>query len=184
VSGPAPDVAAVRAGVRTGLADLAPGSRVLVACSGGPDSLALAAAAAFVAARAGLLAGAVVVDHGWRDDSAAVAAAAAAACRALGLDPVDVVTVDAGGPGGPEAAARRARYAALDAAAERHSAAAVLLGHTLDDQAGPGPAAGCGRCLGGHHRSLSMAGPSDLAVPGLLIVRPRGRAAVARPSAG
>ncbi|MYW09410.1 tRNA lysidine(34) synthetase TilS, partial [Streptomyces sp. SID2563] len=37
--------------------------------------------------------------------------------------------------GGPEAAARDARYAALDAAAERHGAAAVLLGHTRDDQA-------------------------------------------------
>lgn len=36
---------------------------------------------------------------------------------------------------GPEAAARDARYAALDEAAERHGAAAVLLGHTRDDQA-------------------------------------------------
>jgi len=36
---------------------------------------------------------------------------------------------------GPEAAARDARYAALDAAAARHGAAAVLLGHTRDDQA-------------------------------------------------
>ena len=40
-----------------------------------------------------------------------------------------------GRDGGPEAAARDARYAALDAAAERHGAAAVLLGHTRDDQA-------------------------------------------------
>lgn len=40
-----------------------------------------------------------------------------------------------GKEGGPEAAARDARYAALDAAAERHGAAAVLLGHTRDDQA-------------------------------------------------
>lgn len=77
----------------------------------------------------------MVVDHGWSGDSADVAAGAAAACRRLGLDPVDVVRVDCTGPGGPEAAARAARYAALDDAAHRHGAAAVLLGHTLDDQA-------------------------------------------------
>src|SRR5436305_6685977 len=84
---------------------------VLVACSGGPDSLALAAAAAFVAPRAGLRAGAVVVDHGWRPSSAAEAARAAAACAGLGLVPVRVVAVaeDQGAGEGPAAAARRAR---------------------------------------------------------------------------
>lgn len=51
------------------------------------------------------------------------------------LDPVESVAVTVGRDGGPEAAARDARYAALDAAAERHGAAAVLLGHTRDDQA-------------------------------------------------
>lgn len=128
-------MAAVRTAVRRSLADLPPGARVLVACSGGADSLALAAATGFVAVRAGLEAGAVVVDHAWRPDSAAVAARAAAACEGLALDPVDVVTVDTTGTGGPEAAARRARYAALDAAARRTGAVAVLLGHTVDDQA-------------------------------------------------
>lgn len=54
---------------------------------------------------------------------------------ALGLDPIECVAVDVGRDGGPEAAARDARYAALDAAAERHGAAAILLGHTRDDQA-------------------------------------------------
>ncbi|MGV7591797.1 ATP-binding protein, partial [Mycobacterium kansasii] len=43
-----------------------------------------------------------------------------------------VLTVAVSGPGGPEAAARAARYAALDAARD---GAPVLLGHTLDDQA-------------------------------------------------
>lgn len=51
------------------------------------------------------------------------------------LDPVESVAVQVGQEGGPEAAARDARYAALDAAAERYGAAAVLLGHTRDDQA-------------------------------------------------
>nr|WP_205693510.1 tRNA lysidine(34) synthetase TilS [Cellulomonas sp. IC4_254] len=136
-----PAVAAVRGAVDAALADLPAGARVLVACSGGPDSLALAAAAAFVAAsrvrrgEAAWRVGAVVVDHGLQPGSAAVAERAAAGCRALGLDPVVVVAVDASGPGGPEAAARDARYAALDAEAARLGAAAVLLGHTRDDQA-------------------------------------------------
>ncbi|GIG27751.1 tRNA(Ile)-lysidine synthase [Cellulomonas marina] len=128
-------VAAVRRAVRAATADVPAGATVLVACSGGPDSLALAAGAAFVGPRAGWRAGAVVVDHGLQQGSADVAAAAAAACQGLGLDPVEVAAVDARGPGGPEGAARAARYAALADAARRHGAAAVLLGHTRDDQA-------------------------------------------------
>jgi tRNA(Ile)-lysidine synthase len=108
--------------------------RVLVACSGGADSLALAAAAAFEAPRAGLCAGLVTVDHGLQDGSAERAAAVAALGYELGLDPVEAIRVDVGGAGGPEAAARTARYAALDAAATALDAH-VLLGHTLDDQA-------------------------------------------------
>ena len=122
--------------VRHVLADRAPGDLVLVACSGGADSLALAAATAVEAPAAGLRAGAVVVDHGLQPGSAEVAARAARTLRSLGLDPVDVVTVEVTASGdGPEAAARTARYAALDAAADRHGAALVLLGHTRDDQA-------------------------------------------------
>lgn len=136
MGGPAPVVAAARRAVRGVLGDLDPGSLVLVACSGGADSTALAAATAFVAPRLGLRGGAVVVDHGLQAGSAGVAADAAERCRGLGLDPVEVrrVVVPASGDG-PEGGARAARYAALDAAATDHGAAAVLLGHTLDDQA-------------------------------------------------
>lgn len=130
-----PAVADQRRAVRDALADLPPGATVLVACSGGPDSLALAAALAFVAPREGWRAGAVVVDHRLQAGSADVAHRAAAQCTGLGLDPVEVVAVDVGSAGGPEAAARAARYVALEAAAVRHGAAAVLLGHTLEDQA-------------------------------------------------
>ena len=73
MSGPAPAVAAVRVAVRASLAGLPGGALVLVACSGGADSLALAAGTAFVAPRVGLRAGAVVVDHQWRSSSAAEA---------------------------------------------------------------------------------------------------------------
>ncbi|MEJ1230731.1 MAG: tRNA lysidine(34) synthetase TilS [Galbitalea sp.] len=115
--------------------ETAPGGLVLVALSGGPDSLALAAATAFEAPRAGLRAGAVIVDHGIQPGSAEVAAAAAAQAVELGLDPVLIRTVTVGETGGPEAAARTARYAALDEAAAELGAPLILLGHTLDDQA-------------------------------------------------
>lgn len=108
---------------------------VLVALSGGPDSLALAAATAFEAPRAGVRAGAVIVDHGLQAASAEVADRAARQAQQLGLAPVLVRRVEVGTEGGPEAAARTARYAAFDAAAAETGAAAVLLGHTLDDQA-------------------------------------------------
>ncbi|RFA12452.1 tRNA lysidine(34) synthetase TilS [Subtercola boreus] len=110
---------------------------VLVALSGGPDSVALAIAIAFQAPRAGFRAGAVVVDHDLQDGSAAVAESAAAQARSLGLDPVTVirVRVDSESPDGPEAAARAARYSALEEARAATGASRILLGHTLDDQA-------------------------------------------------
>jgi tRNA(Ile)-lysidine synthase len=135
--GPGVAVAEVRTAVRACLAGLTAGELVLVACSGGADSLALAAATAFVAPRLGLRAGAVTVDHGLQPGSAERAADIAVLLAKLGLDPVrrTAVTVAPAGASGPENAARVARYGALDAAAAADGAAAVLLGHTLDDQA-------------------------------------------------
>jgi tRNA(Ile)-lysidine synthase len=134
--GPGAAVAEVRNAVRACLSDLADGQLVLAACSGGADSLALAAALAFVAPRAGLRGGGVTVDHGLQPGSAQRAADVAALLGQLGLDPVRAVTVEVAQPGsGLEAAARAARYAALQDTATELGAAAVLLGHTLDDQA-------------------------------------------------
>ena len=136
--GPGVAVAEIRNAVRDCLADLTAGDLVLAACSGGADSLAVAAAVAFVAPRAGLRAGAVTVDHGLQPGSAERAAGVAELLTTLGLDPVRSVAVtvaSVGSAAGPEAAARAARYGALDAVAGQVGAAAVLLGHTLDDQA-------------------------------------------------
>ncbi|MGN6472631.1 MAG: tRNA lysidine(34) synthetase TilS [Mycobacteriales bacterium] len=130
-----PAVAAVRGAVRASLAELPPGVLVIAAVSGGSDSMALAAALAAEAPRCGARAGAVTVDHGLQEGSAERAAAVASGCKELGLDPVEVATVEVTGSGGPEASARAARYAALDAAAERLGAGAIAVGHTLDDQA-------------------------------------------------
>ncbi len=134
--GPPAAVAATRHAVRAVLAEAPPGSLVLAACSGGPDSLALAAALAFEAPRAGLRGGAVVVDHGLQSGSATVAETAAATCTHLGLAPVEVLCAQVTpSADGPEADARTARYATLDASEIVREAALVLLGHTRDDQA-------------------------------------------------
>jgi tRNA(Ile)-lysidine synthase len=126
----------VRLAVRSVLAECPPGDLVLVACSGGADSLALAAATAFEAPRHEVRAGAILVDHGLQAESGRIVEEAAGACRRLGLDPVDVTRVEVrAGSRGLEDAARQARYDALSAAAAARGARFVLLGHTLDDQA-------------------------------------------------
>ena len=133
MTGPPPATAAVRVAVRRAVAGL--DAPVAAAVSGGADSLALAAALGFE--RPGSYA--LVVDHALQDGSAEVAARAADQCRGLGLE-ARVLTAPAavppgGGSGGPEGAARALRYRLLDAAVADLGLAAVLLGHTLDDQA-------------------------------------------------
>lgn len=125
----------LRSALLASLADLEPGDVVIVACSGGPDSLALAAATAQVARERALHAVAIVIDHGLQTRSAEIAAQAAQTCRVLGLADAEVIPVQVGQRGGPEAAAREARYAALQEVAQQRGAAAVLLAHTMEDQA-------------------------------------------------
>lgn len=146
--GPDPAVAAVRLAVRRALPvlgdgkggswvpDLTEGSAVLVACSGGADSLALLAATVFELARAPVRVIGVIVDHGLQEGSAAHTARVVEQMRGLGVDETASarVTVDAG-PGGVEAGAREARYAVLSQLADHLGAPRVLLGHTQDDQA-------------------------------------------------
>lgn len=109
---------------------------VLVACSGGRDSMALAAVAGIVCASLGLRCGAAVIDHGLQANSSLVAQEAAERCSNLGLSPVIVRTVHVCESGqGIESAARQERYQALVSEAHHHHASAVLLAHTRDDQA-------------------------------------------------
>lgn len=134
--GPHPAVAAVRLAVRRTLATLADDPVVLVACSGGADSLALLSATVFETRnRPGHVVG-VTVDHGLQEGSAEHADRVVAQMARLGADETAAVrvTVETGGRG-LEAAAREARYAVLEEVASRMDSDAVLLGHTLDDQA-------------------------------------------------
>lgn len=135
--GPAIEVADCRTAVRRALRDLVghASPRVLVAVSGGPDSLALLGATCFAAPRMGVAVGAVTVDHGLQPGSAQRARAVAGTAVRLGAEPVSIAHVTVDGGGGPEAAARRARYGALERLARAAHAQAVLLAHTRDDQA-------------------------------------------------
>ncbi|WP_144765018.1 tRNA lysidine(34) synthetase TilS [Curtobacterium sp. 9128] len=136
-----PAVADTRRAVRTLLTQareasvLHDGDLVLVALSGGPDSLALAAATAFEAPKQDLRAGAVVVDHALQAGSEAVASRASRQAAELGLDPVTVRRVTVGSAGGPEGAAREARHAAIAEVAADTGSPLVVFGHSLDDQA-------------------------------------------------
>lgn len=121
-------VLAMRHAVRAWLARYRPAGAVAVALSGGTDSLALTAAAAAEAAAVDAL----IIDHGLQPGSAEVATEAAAAARRLGCRSAQVRRVTVDGPGGPEAAARHARYSALD---QLRAGLPVLFAHTLDDQA-------------------------------------------------
>jgi tRNA(Ile)-lysidine synthase len=137
-----PAVAAVRLAVRRSLADLTadltaePGRPVLVACSGGADSLALLAATVFELRDDPVRVVGVTVDHGLQAGSADHTARVVAQMVGLGVDETVSARVHVTGAGqGPEAAAREARYSVLEEVAERFGAQVVLLGHTLDDQA-------------------------------------------------
>lgn len=133
-----------------------------VACSGGADSMALAAAAIAVAGPAAIVV--IAIDHGLTAASAAAAAGVAAWARGQGAAAV-VERVVVARRASVEAAARAARYAALDRLVERLGLAAMLVGHTARDQAetvllrivrGTGPAglAAIPAVRGPYHRPL------------------------------
>jgi len=107
---------------------------LLVAVSGGADSLAVAWAAEFVAPKRGYTIEAVIIDHGLQDDSAEVAQHAKDTLSQMGVGST-IIQVSVDGSGNVEENARVARYEALDHHRHHTDAVAVLLGHTQDDQA-------------------------------------------------
>lgn len=163
-----PAVAEVRLAVREALTGADSPGAVVVGLSGGADSVALTAAVAFEAPRLGISAAAVIVDHGLQDGSAQAAADAAAVARGLGVG-ARVVQVAVDGGGGPEAAARRARYDSLTDEARSAGAGAVLVGHTLDDQA---ETVLLGLARGSGAGSLQGMAPVSQLAPGVALLRP------------
>jgi tRNA(Ile)-lysidine synthase len=110
------------------------GERVVVACSGGPDSTALVDALARLAAPRDLHLWVAHVDHGLRIGSAEEARQVADLAAARGL-PFHALHVTVAGGGSLQDRARSARHAALRGLADEVDATAIALGHTADDQA-------------------------------------------------
>lgn len=103
---------------------------VLVACSGGPDSMALLRATATLLGAHRAVAG--HVDHAVSPGSAAVAEALSAFCAHMG-HPFRMERLEP--PSADEATLRSLRYAALERLRAATGSALILVGHTLDDQA-------------------------------------------------
>ena len=156
---------AIRSAVRECLSSCSAGDTVLVAVSGGADSLALAAA--LVPESKNLLVNlvGVTIDHQLQENSGEQATKVLTQLSELGIEQVEIVKVKVELVDGLEASARRARYAALDAAAEKYNAKLVFLGHTLNDQAesvllglargsGARSLSGMARCTGKYCRPL------------------------------
>ena len=111
---------------------LEPGERVLVAVSGGPDSLALLSILREILPVVPLHLSVAHFDHGWRADSENDRDFVASIAATWGFD-FHTARAPAGTPH-TENAARTARYAFLRQTATQTSSTAIALGHTLDDQ--------------------------------------------------
>ena len=131
-----PSQGLIRLAVRNCLtSNTKPGQKLLIAVSGGADSLALAAACEFEAKKIGVKIAAAVIDHSLQKDSDKVAAQTAKTLVSLGFEEVVVKRITVGRAGGPEAAARTARYTALETLRQKTKSNFVVLGHTASDQA-------------------------------------------------
>jgi tRNA(Ile)-lysidine synthase len=97
--------------------------------------MALASATLFESKKLGLAAVAVTVDHGLQRKSAAVAIQTQQKLLALGFKQALIKKVTVGKNGGPESAARKSRYQALEQVRLETESDWIVLGHTLDDQA-------------------------------------------------
>ena len=127
-------VPAVRSAVRSWLEKFDAGDLVLIAVSGGADSLALAYALSLEAPKLAIQLHAVTIDHQLQAASSAQATKVVQQMKSLGIETtIEKVTVNM--VNGLEASARKARYSAFDDVGDRFNAIAIFLGHTRDDQA-------------------------------------------------
>jgi tRNA(Ile)-lysidine synthase len=114
-----------------------PGDRIVLAVSGGPDSIAMAAICAELKTEFSLDFYCVNINHQLQDAAFEWAEKTIAICRQLGFENAVSITVDVDKNSGVglEAAARNARYKALRDYAFSVDARAIMLAHTMDDQA-------------------------------------------------
>ncbi|MCX6444050.1 MAG: tRNA lysidine(34) synthetase TilS [Actinobacteria bacterium] len=125
----------IRNAVKAQLAKLEPGDSVLVAVSGGADSLALAYAVLKESETNAIRVQAVTIDHQLQDNSGQQAENASQQLYAMGYTKVFIEKVEVTTESGIEAGARSARYKAISTWAEKEKITKVFLGHTRDDQA-------------------------------------------------
>jgi tRNA(Ile)-lysidine synthase len=125
----------IRSAVRPYLEKLSAGDSLLVAVSGGADSLALAAAVIAESKDLALRPIAVTIDHQLQDGSATQAARVVEQLTSLGYTDVISRKVSVDQSSGLESGARDARYGALHEIASEVNASQIYLGHTRDDQA-------------------------------------------------
>ena len=130
-----PATVAIRGAVREFLSSCSAGDKVLVAVSGGADSLALAAALVPECKNLLIDLVGVTIDHQLQNKSGEQAAKVSSQLSQLGIPVIENVKVEVDLTDGLEASARRARYSALDQVAAKHNAKLIFLGHTLNDQA-------------------------------------------------
>ncbi len=116
-----------------------PGEIVVVAVSGGPDSVALLTVLHHMVRELQIRIIVAHLDHGLRPEARDEAAFVAKLAEKLGYpcvsDRADVMAISQREGKNLEDAARKARYSFLDRVAEKHGAAKIALGHHRQDQA-------------------------------------------------
>lgn len=125
----------LRSAVRPFLENLTAGDSVLVAVSGGADSLALAYVLSKEAKDLAITLIGVTIDHQLQSESAKQAKKVQVTLQEMGFQEVIIEKVRVQEKSGMEADARTARYEALDAIASAYGVSQIFLGHTRDDQA-------------------------------------------------
>ena len=125
----------IRGAVRSEMSKCDAGDVVIVACSGGADSLALSYAVSKEAEKLAIKVVGITIDHQLQSESGRQAESVLAQFASVGILTSEIISVSVEVTDGMEASARRVRYQGLDQAADKYGAQLIFLGHTRDDQA-------------------------------------------------